>query len=46
MDPEVKFADQVPSPVAPCKLHILADLESITISDFQLGIAIDLRLAV
>ena len=24
MDPEVKFADQVPSPVAFCKLHILA----------------------
>ena len=34
MDPEVKFADQVPSPVASCKLHILADLESVAISNF------------
>ena len=34
MDPEVKFADQVPSPVASCKLHILANLESVAISDF------------
>ena len=34
MDPERKFADQVPSPVASCKLHILADLDSVAISNF------------
>ena len=34
MDPEVKFTDQVPSPVACCKLHILADLKSVAISNF------------
>ena len=34
MDPEVKFADQVPSPVVSCKLHILADLKSVAISYF------------
>ena len=34
MDREAKFADQVPSPVASCKLHILADLDSVAISDF------------
>ena len=34
MDPEVKFADQVPSPVVSCKLHILANLKSVAISDF------------
>ena len=37
MDPEVKFADQVPSPVVSCKLHILVNLESVAISDFQSG---------
>ena len=41
MDPEDKFPDQVPSPVASCKLHILANLESVAISDFQSGIATD-----
>ena len=45
MDPEAKFADQVPSPVASCKLHILANLDSVAISDFRLGIATDLRSA-
>ena len=45
MDPEVKFADQVSSPVASCKLHILADLKSVAISDFRSGIATNLRLA-
>ena len=45
MDPEAKFADQVPSPVASCKLHILADLDSVAISDFRSGIATDLRSA-
>ena len=34
MDPDVKFADQVPSPVASCKLHFLADFESDAMSDF------------
>ena len=45
MDPEVKFADQVPSPVASCKLHILAHLELVAISDFRSGIATNSRLA-
>ena len=35
MDPEVKFADQVPSPVASCKLHILANLESVAYPVFD-----------
>ena len=34
MDPDVKFADQVPSPVASCKLHVLADFESAAVADF------------
>ena len=34
MDPEVKFVDQVPSPVASWKLHILANLKLVAISDF------------
>ena len=45
MDPEVRFAAQVPSPVVSCLLHILANLKSVAISDFQLGIATDSRLA-
>ena len=45
MDPEVKFADQVASPIVSCKLHRLADLKSVAISDFRLGIATDSRSA-
>ena len=46
MNPEVKHADQVASPVASCKLHILANFESVAMSDFRLGIATDLRSAI
>ena len=34
MVPNVKYTGQVTSPVASCKLHTLADLESVAISDF------------
>ena len=34
MDPELKYADQVASPVASCKLHTLADFELVAMSDF------------
>ena len=43
---DVKFADQVASPVASCKLHTLANFESVAMSDFQLGIATYSRLAI
>ena len=33
MDPDVKFADQVPSPVAYCKLHFLANFKSAAMAD-------------
>ena len=46
MDPEVKYADQVTSPVASCKLHTLVDFELVVMSDFLLGIATDSRSAV
>ena len=46
MDQEVKYVDQVASPVASCKLHTLADFESVAMSNFQLDIATDLRLAI
>ena len=45
MDPGVKFVDQVPSPVASCKLHILANLKLVAISDFLSGIATNSRSA-
>ena len=34
MDPEVKYVDQVASPVASCKLHTSADFELVVMSDF------------
>ena len=43
MDPEVKYADQVASPVASCKLHILANFKLVAMSNFQLGTATNLR---
>ena len=39
MVPDVKFVHQVTSPVASCKLHTLANFESVAMSDFRLGIA-------
>ena len=35
IDPEVKYADQVASPVASCRLHILANFEPVAMSDFN-----------
>ena len=34
MDPEVKYVDQLTSPLASCKLHILVNFESVAMSDF------------
>ena len=34
IDPDVKFADQVPSPVASCKLHFLANFKLAAMVDF------------
>ena len=34
MVPDVKYAYQVASPVVVCKLHKLADFESVAMSDF------------
>ena len=46
MDPDFKYADQVASPVASCKLHTLADFKSVAMSDFQSGIATDSKTAI
>ena len=46
MDPEVKYADQVTSPVASCKLHTLANFKSVAMSDFQSDIATNSRSAI
>ena len=45
MDPEVKYVDQVASPVASCMLHTLADFKLVAMSDFRSGIATDSRSA-
>ena len=46
MDPEVKYAYQVTSPVASCKLHTLANFKLVVMSEFHSGIVTDLRSAI